>query len=181
MRDPPLPPAGLRRGPNGLQGGRSGVFMTTPPNSLACTPNRVQDHSFPGFLQRLGAAGESMPWLESAAFTLPVPAGCADDTRDLGGLSSFTCEMMLRGSGSRDSRQFIEDLDNLGVERSESVLDAHTRFGVPPWLANFPAALAIFADLVRRPHLPEDQFGSEPAGDVPGTPRLSKTSRRTRS
>ncbi len=132
--------------------------MTIPPSpELAprIVSKTIHSHVFPNGLVLLG---ESMPWLESAAFTLLVPAGCAHDACGLGGLSSFTCEMMLRGSGSRDSRQFIEDLDNLGVERSESVLDAHTRYGGAALAANFPAALAIFADLVRRPHLPEDQL-----------------------
>ena len=59
---------------------------------------------------------EPMQWLESAAFTLMVPAGCAHDPPELGGLASFTCEMVLRGAGDRDSHRFIEDLDNLGVE-----------------------------------------------------------------
>ena len=37
--------------------------------------------------------------------------------------------MALRGPGNRDSRQFISDLDNLGVERGESVSVNHTSFG----------------------------------------------------
>ena len=37
---------------------------------------------------------EPMGWLESAAFTFLVPAGCVYDPADRGGLSSFTCEMV---------------------------------------------------------------------------------------
>lgn len=102
--------------------------------------------------------GEPMPGLESAAFTLLVPSGCIHDPSDRGGLSSFTCEMALRGAGPRDSRRFIEDLDNLGVERSESVSDSHTRYGGATLSGNLPATLAIFADVVRRPHLPGEQL-----------------------
>ena len=58
-----------------------------------------------------------MPSLQSAAFTFLVPAGCVFDPPGRAGLASFTCEMMLRGAGERDGRQFILDLDNLGVER----------------------------------------------------------------
>jgi predicted Zn-dependent peptidase len=103
---------------------------------------------------------EPMDWLESAAFTVLVPAGCVHEPPDRGGLSGFTCEMALRGAGPRDSRQFINDLDCLGVERSESVGEAHTRFGAASLAANLPSTLAIFADLLRRPHLPEDQLES---------------------
>jgi predicted Zn-dependent peptidase len=66
--------------------------------------------------------------------------------------------MALRGAGSRDSRQFILDLDNLGIERSESVSNAHTSYSGASLAENLPKALAIYADVLRRPHLPDDQI-----------------------
>ena len=66
--------------------------------------------------------------------------------------------MALRGAGPRDSRQFVLDLDNLGVERSESVSDSHTSYSGATVAENLPAALAIYADVLRRPHLPADQL-----------------------
>jgi predicted Zn-dependent peptidase len=96
--------------------------------------------------------------LQSAAFSLLVPAGCIHDPADRAGLSSFTCEMALRGAGARDSRQFILDLDNLGVERSESVSSSHTSYSGATLAENLPQALAIYADVLRRPHLPFDQL-----------------------
>jgi len=115
----------------------------------------ISCHTFPNGLVLLA---ESMSWAESAAFTLMVPAGCVDDPLDRSGLTSFTCEMALRGAGPRDSRRLVEDLDNLGVERSESVSDAHTSYCGATLADNLPAALAVFADVVRRPHLPADQL-----------------------
>ena len=76
--------------------------------------------------------------LQSAAFSLLVPAGCIHDPADRAGLSSFTCEMALRGAGGRDSRQFILDLDNLGVERSESVSSSHTSYSGATLAENLP-------------------------------------------
>jgi predicted Zn-dependent peptidase len=101
---------------------------------------------------------EPMSWLQSAAFTFLVPAGCAHDPADRAGLSSFACEMALRGAGPRDSRQFILDLDNLGVERSEAVSTAHTSYSGATVAENLPQSLAIYADVLRRPHLPADQL-----------------------
>jgi predicted Zn-dependent peptidase len=101
---------------------------------------------------------EPIDALQSAAFTFLLPAGCAYDPADRGGLSSFTCEMALRGAGPRDSRQFVLDLDNLGVERGESVANAHTSYSGATLAENLPQALAIYADLLRRPHLPDDQL-----------------------
>ena len=83
----------------------------------------------------LTLVAESMPSLESAALSILVPAGCAYDPGDRLGLSTLTCEMVLRGAGSRDSRQFVEDLENLGVQRGESVSASHTSLGPPRWLA----------------------------------------------
>ena len=87
-----------------------------------------------------------------------MPAGCVCEPEEKGGLSGFTCEMALRGAGARDSRQFILDLDNLGVERNESVANGHTAFGAATLAENLPDTLAIYADLLRRPHLPADQL-----------------------
>ena len=101
---------------------------------------------------------EPMMSLESAAFSFLVPGGCAQETPDRSGLAAFTCEMALRGSGNRDSRQFVSDLENLGVERGESVSVNHTNFGGATLSKNLWPALEIFADLLRRPHLPAEQL-----------------------
>ena len=101
---------------------------------------------------------EPMMSLESAAFTFMVPAGCALDPVDRLGLSSLTCEMALRGSGDRDSRQFIQDLENLGIERGESVSISHSSFSGATLAKNLLPGLGIFADLLRRPHFPDEQL-----------------------
>jgi predicted Zn-dependent peptidase len=115
----------------------------------------IYSHTYPNGLVLVA---EPMAWLQSAAFTFLTPTGCVYDPVDRAGLSGFTCEMALRGAGPRDSRQFILDLDNLGVERSESVSNAHTSYSGATLAENLPAALAIYADVLQRPHLPEDQL-----------------------
>ncbi len=101
---------------------------------------------------------EPMSWLESAAFALLVPAGCNYDPDEHLGLANLVCEMVQRGCGSRDSRQFINDLELLGADTSASVSNAHTSFGGAMPADSLMQALAIHADVVRRPLLPEDQF-----------------------
>ena len=115
----------------------------------------ILSHTFPNGLVLVA---ESMPLLQSAAFTLLVPAGCVHDPPRRSGLGELTCEMALRGAGQRDSRQFILDLDNLGVSRHESVSGAHAGFSGATLAENLSPALAIFADLVQRPHLPPEQL-----------------------
>jgi predicted Zn-dependent peptidase len=101
---------------------------------------------------------QRMPWVESAALTLLVPAGCSRDPVDRLGLSNITCEMVQRGCGERDSRQFVNDLENLGVDHNASVSIAHTSFGGAMPADKIERALPIYADLVQRPHLPPDQL-----------------------
>ncbi len=101
---------------------------------------------------------EPMEWLESAAFSLVSPAGYGWDPPDRLGLANLTCEMLQRGAGKRNSRQFVDDLERLGVDWSSSISHAHTNFGAAMLADNLETALEFFADVVRRPHLPADQL-----------------------
>jgi predicted Zn-dependent peptidase len=67
-------------------------------------------------------------------------------------------ELITRGAGDRDSRKLMLDLDNLGLDRDESVGALHMRFWGATLARNLPAALEIYADILRRPHLPEDDL-----------------------
>ena len=106
----------------------------------------------------LTLVAEEMPWLESAAFALLLPAGCSAEGVHQLGLASLTCEMAQRGAGPRDSRRFIADLENLGADSSASVSVAHTAFGGAMPAESLLPVLEIFADAAQRPHLPEDQL-----------------------
>jgi predicted Zn-dependent peptidase len=116
---------------------------------------KIYNHSL---ANGLTLVAEEMPWLESAAFALLTTAGCAYEPADRLGLASLTCEMTQRGAGERDSRRFLEDLENLGADSSASVSIAHTSFGGAMPAESLPQVLSIFGDLVQRPHLPEDQI-----------------------
>ena len=117
--------------------------------------NQVYSQQFGNGLTLLA---EPMDWLESAAFTLLIPVGADRDPKHLAGLSNFVCEMAQRGCGTRSSRQFIEDLELLGVDSSGSVSNAFTSYGGSMPAEKLREALTIYADVVRRPHLNEDQF-----------------------
>lgn len=110
------------------------------------------------FENGLVLVAEPMASVESAAFSILIPAGSVYESADLSGLATLTCEMTQRGCGNRDSRQFVTDLENLGVQRGESVASAHVSFGGATLAKNLPATLRIYADVLRRPHLPADQL-----------------------
>jgi predicted Zn-dependent peptidase len=102
--------------------------------------------------------GEPTASVESAAFTFLLPGGCCFDLPQRAGLAALTSEMMLRGAGPRDSRTWVSDLENLGVERGESVGVAQATFSGATLRDNLAAGLELFADLILRPHLPADQL-----------------------
>lgn len=131
--------------------------------------------------------GEPTDAVESAAFSMLVPAGYSTDPDDRLGLSSLVCDMVLRGAGERDSRALINDLEILGVERGESVGASQTSFSAATLSANLHEALAIYADIVRLPTLPTEQLDAgklvcmqelRGAEDEPGQKLMIKLRRR---
>lgn len=115
----------------------------------------VYSHTLPNGMVLVG---EPKPSAQSAALTLLVPCGYTTDPGDRLGLSSLLCDMVLRGAGDRDSRALINDLEILGVERGESVGASQISFSAATLAENLDDTLAIYADIVQRPHLPADQI-----------------------
>ncbi len=101
---------------------------------------------------------ETMEWLESAAISMSLPAGCIRDPAHLPGLASFTSEMVQRGCGDYDSRRFVEMLDRLGADRSSAVGHAHASYSFTMLADRLSEVISLLGELVRHPHLPEAQL-----------------------
>jgi predicted Zn-dependent peptidase len=56
-----------------------------------------------------------------------------------------------------DSRALSLALDNLGLDRDESVGTLHVRFWGATLARNLAPALELYADILRRPHLPKEE------------------------
>ena len=121
------------------------------------TNNEILTHSFSNGLVLIGEANHTV---QSAALTILVPCGYTRDPHDRLGLSSLLCDMLVRGAGTRDSRQLLDDLEMLGVERGESVGASHISFSAATLAANLEQTLSIYADILRRPHLAADQLNA---------------------
>ncbi len=115
----------------------------------------VYQHTLPNGLTLLA---ERMEHVRSAAMNFLVPAGCVYDPPEHPGLGTVLAEMITRGAGARDSRELTNALNNLGLDRDESVGSLHMRFWGATLARNLPAGLEIYADILRRPHLPEDEL-----------------------
>jgi predicted Zn-dependent peptidase len=117
-------------------------------------PQEVYQHSFANGLTLLA---ERMEDVRSAAVNFLVPAGCVYDPPEQLGIAAVLADLMTRGAGTRGSRELTLALDNLGLDRSESVGTMHTRFWGATVARNVPAALELYADILRRPHLPDEE------------------------
>lgn len=102
--------------------------------------------------------GQQMPWLRSASFALLLPAGCQIEPLGRRGIAGVTTEMVQRGAGNLSSRDIVALSDNLGLDRSASISTSHTIFGGSMPAESLAAALDLYAQIVRRPHLPGDQL-----------------------
>ncbi len=122
---------------------------------------RYFQHTYPNGLTLLA---EKMPGMQSAAMTLLVPAGSATDPVGQTGSASVLSDLILRGAGTRDNKELTDFLDGLGLQRSSSVGVHHTRLGAAALAPKVMESLATYADIVRRPQLPEAGF--EPARDL---------------
>jgi predicted Zn-dependent peptidase len=120
-------------------------------------PQDVFQHTFANGLTLLA---ERMDHVRSAALNFLVPAGCVYDPPANPGTASVLAEMITRGAGGHSSRELSLALDNLGVDRDESVGSMHMRFWGATLAENLPAALEIYADIIRRPHLPAHEVSA---------------------
>lgn len=112
------------------------------------------------FTNGMTLLGEHMPAMQSMAMTFVLPAGSSTDPADAQGCASVLSDLVLRGAGARDSRQLTDYLDSLGLQRSGNVGVHHTRFGCAALAARVMDGLRVYADIIRRPHLPSAGFDS---------------------
>ncbi len=115
----------------------------------------INTHVFPNGLTLLA---ERLPHVRSAAFSFMVRAGGAYETPERLGLSGLLTDMITRGAGERDSREFSDALDNLGVDRSESTGVINLHFGGVTLARNLAPALQCYADMLQRPHFPAEEL-----------------------
>ena len=102
--------------------------------------------------------GEPMEAVESVAFGFMLPAGAALLPDGCCGAGSVIADWIFRGAGNRTSRQLSDALDGLGLHRANSVGSSHITIGAALEAGNLAKALELYADVILRARLEEDQF-----------------------
>ena len=101
---------------------------------------------------------ERMEHVRSVALNILVPAGYAHDPPGASGMAACLSELIGRGAGDRDSRALADAFDGLGVDHDESPSAYNMRFGAATLARNIGPTLDLYADLLRRPHLPDAEL-----------------------
>lgn len=117
--------------------------------------SRVSHHVYKNGLVLVA---ETMPGVQSAAFSFLLPAGAAFEPEARGGTATMLAEWITRGAGDRDSRDLLTALDNLGVSHGESAHTVHTSVSAATLGRNIVPALELYADILLRPHLADDEI-----------------------
>jgi len=107
---------------------------------------------------------EPMRDVQSAACSLWVPGGSIYDEPHIPGSAAVLGELLMRGAGPWNSRDLLNRLDFLGVQHSEGAERQFVTLNGAMLAENLPDALALFAEIVRNPHLPEEEFEPVVAG-----------------
>ncbi len=102
--------------------------------------------------------GEPMEAVGSVAFGFMLPAGAALLPEGCCGAGSVIADWIFRGAGDKSSRQLGDALDGLGLVRGCLVSSSHIVIGVALEASNLAEALELYADIILRPSLQEDQF-----------------------
>jgi predicted Zn-dependent peptidase len=102
--------------------------------------------------------GEPMEAVESVAFGFMLPAGAACLPDGCCGASNVIADWIFRGAGDKDSRQLSDAIDGLGLVRGRSVGSSHISIGAALESGNLAEALDLYADIILRPSLKDDQF-----------------------
>ncbi len=105
-----------------------------------------------------------MPLKQAAAWTFLLPAGSAGEPAGREGLTSVLESVLYRGAGDKNARELSDALDDLGVDRGGGADVEYTTFGGATLGLYLAESLALYADIILRPTLPEDEW--QPARDL---------------
>jgi predicted Zn-dependent peptidase len=130
-------------------------------NQLQMSTQKFDSFTLPNGLQTVV---QCMPSLQSAAFTLMIPAGSVFDPPGKSGTAAILAEMFARGAGEMSARELSFALDNLGLQRSESAGVGYLTISAACTADRLNDAFPLIALMLQAPKLTEEQFG--PARDI---------------
>lgn len=112
-------------------------------------------HRLPNGLQ---IVAEPLASKSAAAFNFLIPAGSANEPAGQDGITNVLEGLCYRGAGHRNARELSDALDDLGVDRGGGADTEYTTFGGATLGLYLPDTLRVYADIIRQPQLPADDW-----------------------
>ena len=111
--------------------------------------------------------GEPMESVASVAFDFVLPCGSATIPAGLCGAGNVIEDWIFRGAAGKNSRQISDEIDGLGLHHATSLGSSHLSLSAVLEASCLDKALPIYADIIQRPNLEDDQFelAKQLAGD----------------
>jgi zinc protease len=92
------------------------------------------------------------------SLTLQLPNGSATDPAGKAGLTALTVDLLDEGAGERDALQLGDALQRLATDYGAEATTDTVDFSMDLLADQLSPSLALLADIVRRPRLPEAEF-----------------------
>ncbi len=121
----------------------------------------VQTHTYQNGLTLIV---QKMTGIKSAAFSMLIPSGSVYDAPQKNGSASVLSDWITRGAGEYNSRELSSALDRLGLSHGESAGSAQLGFSGATIATKIADGIKIYAQIILKPHLPEDQFDAARTG-----------------
>lgn len=102
--------------------------------------------------------GEPMEGVESVAFEFMLPSGASLMPENCCGAANVIEDWIFRGAGAMNNRQLNDAIDSLGVMRGQSVGSTHLSMSGALEFSNISKVLDIYAEVIKKPWLQDDQF-----------------------
>ncbi len=114
-----------------------------------------EQFTLPNGLTVLVSERRELPVVSAA---LVFASGSGDNPADTPGLANFTAAMLDEGTATRDALRIADDAAGLGASLLTASSMDHTQVSVTSLSRQFPAALALMADVALNPTFPAEEI-----------------------
>jgi predicted Zn-dependent peptidase len=115
---------------------------------------------------------EPMPGAQSVVMGMRFAFGAKDDPADRLGITRIAEDVLFKGTPAYDAHAVFNAFDNLGIRRSSNTSVEHTTFQAQMLPANFPRALALYAEFFSSASFPDSEIETAKAITVEELKRL---------
>jgi zinc protease len=142
---------------NALPAPPAGGLTQPPPPGPPVTPNLpvASERLLPNGLRVIVAHSSTLPLVTAQ---LTIRSGGGADSAGKAGLADLTASLLTEGAGTRSATEIARDIEALGAHIDANASWDGARADLDVVTSKLPAAMAILADVVRRPTFAQEEL-----------------------